>query len=38
MPNLNASRSEPLIPIPGSPPDLAHWGQAVHLLHVVRIR
>ncbi|KAA0966268.1 ABC transporter ATP-binding protein [Sporosarcina sp. ANT_H38] len=26
MPNLNASRSEPLIPIPGSPPDLATLG------------
>ena len=26
MPNLNAKRSEPLIPIPGSPPDLATLG------------
>ena len=26
MPNLNARRSEPLIPIPGSPPDLATLG------------
>ncbi|MBE1553280.1 ABC transporter ATP-binding protein [Sporosarcina limicola] len=26
MPNLSASRSEPLIPIPGSPPDLATLG------------
>ncbi|MFC5604741.1 ABC transporter ATP-binding protein [Sporosarcina koreensis] len=26
MPNLNARRSEPLIPIPGSPPDLAALG------------
>ncbi|MGN7385422.1 ABC transporter ATP-binding protein [Sporosarcina sp. SAFN-015] len=26
MPNLNVKRSEPLIPIPGSPPDLATLG------------
>lgn len=26
MPNVNASKSEPLIPIPGSPPDLATLG------------